>query len=403
MESRREEAGPQGLASALVEAGALTTDWLSAFASVPRELFVPDRIWPGITDGTRQGALVSRVDDPGAWRAAVYSDIPLTTQWDDGAHRGDGLGTTPSSSSSMPRMVCAMLADLDVAGMRAGGRVLEVGTGTGWNAGLLAHRLGGGNVVSVEYDAGVARTAVGNLRRAGLSPAVVVGDGRLGCGTGAPYSRIVATCSVREVPGEWLVQAEDGAVIVAPWGTGYGGEAIVRLRVEGGVASGLFSRSSAFMRLRQHRAARPPFAAYLKGRRWPADGERRTTALSPADTGSWIAQFAIGLRVPGIFWRAERYEGGAYTLWLYADDTASWATADHVPRGGGEFEVVQSGARRLWDEVEDAFGWWDRHGRPGFERFGLTVEASRTGRAEQHAWLDDPARSWPVGRLGPHG
>lgn len=382
-----DEAGPQGLASALVRAGALTTDWLAAFEAVPRELFIPDRIWPGVADGTRQTALVSRDDDPEAWRAAVYSDIPLTTQWDDGQHRGDGLGTTPTSSNSMPRMVFAMLADL---GVRDGDRALEVGTGTGWNAGLLAHRLGGENVVSVEYDRDAARTAGENLRRAGLTPLVVVGDGRLGHADRAPYTKTIATCSIGKVPYTWISQTTAGGAVVAPWGTTYGGEAIVRLTVADGVASGPFTRSSAFMRLRQQRAHRPPFKEYLKGEAWPANGERSSTSLSPADTGGWLAQFVIGLRVPGVFWRAERYEGSAYTLWLYSTDIESWASADYVP-GGSEFEVVQSGARRLWDEVERAFGWWERHGRPGFERFGLTVS-----EAGQRAWLGDPGESWPV-------
>lgn len=355
---------------------------------MPRELFIPERIWPGIADGTRQKALVSRDEDPGAWRAAVYSDIPLTTQWDDGQHRGDGLGTQPTSSNSMPRMVFAMLADL---GVRDGDRVLEIGTGTGWNAGLLAHRLGDANVVSVEYDPDIARTARENLRRARLSPLVVVGDGRLGHAGGAPYTRTIATCSVGEVPYSWIRRTADGGMVVAPWGTTYGGEAIARLTVVGGgVASGTFTRPSAFMRLRQQRTHRPPFEAYLRGKPWPADGERGTTSLSPAETGSWLAQFVIGLRVPAAFWRAERYEGGAYTLWLYGADTASWASADHVP-GDTEFEVVQCGPRRLWDEVERAYGWWERHDRPGFERFGLTVS-----EAGQRVWLDDPGDSWAV-------
>ncbi|MEV7421720.1 hypothetical protein [Streptomyces sp. NPDC091212] len=118
---------------------------------------------------------------------------------------------------------------------------------------------------------------------------------------------------------------------------------------------------------------------------------RSTTGLSPAGTGGWLAQFVIGLRVPGVFWRAERYEGGAYTLRLYSEDTLSWATADHVPCGAREFEVMQSGPRELWGEVERAFRWWERGGRPGFERFGLTV-----GAEGQRAWLDDPEDSWPV-------
>ncbi|MFE4517602.1 methyltransferase domain-containing protein [Kitasatospora sp. NPDC056783] len=385
-----QEAGPQGLASALVAGGALSSDWLPSFESVPRELFVPDRIWPGIADGTRQNPVVYRSQDPEAWRRAVYSDIPLTTQWDDGDHAGDGLGTTPTSSNSMPTMVFSMLQDL---GVRPGNRVLEVGAGTGWNAGLLAHRLGGPNVVTVEFDPDVARGARANLARAGLAPTVVEGDGRQGWSEGAPYDRIIATCSLLEIPSAWLAQTAPGGIIVAPFGTEYGGEQIVRLTVndDGTSASGRFTRSSAFMRLRQQRTDRPPFEDYLRGREWPADGVRSTTALAPPDTGGWFEQFLIGVAVPGAFWRAERYDDGAYTLWLYSRDTRSWASADYE-HSRTEYEVYQSGPRNLWDEVEAAWHWWNDRGRPGFARFGLTV-----GPEGHTVWLDSPENPVSLG------
>ncbi|WP_030675210.1 methyltransferase domain-containing protein [Streptomyces rimosus] len=388
MDTRTEEAGPSGLASALVAAGALTCDWLPSFKAVPRELFVPDRIWPGIPDGTRQNPLVDRAKDPVAWFEKVYSDIPLTTQWDDGQHSGDGLGTTPSSSSSQPRMVFSMLADLDVAD---GHRVLEIGTGTGWNAGLLSHRLGGGSVVSVEYDGAVAGEAETRLRAAGLHPLVVVGDGRRGFGESAPYDHVIATCSIGTVPPAWVEQTRTGGIIVAPWGTEYGGEAIARLVVgDDGTASGRFTRSSAFMRLRQQRPDRAPHAAYLKGQEWPADGARSSTALSPAEVGGWVEQFAIGLQVPGAFWTVERYDDGAYTLWTYGTDRRSWASADYEP-GASEFEVVQSGPRKLWDETEAAHRWWQKQGQPGFDRFGLTVDSDG-----ERVWLDSPENPVPA-------
>ncbi|MFJ5118468.1 methyltransferase domain-containing protein [Kitasatospora sp. NPDC088548] len=383
------EAGPQGLASALVASGALSSDWLPSFKAVPRELFVPDRIWPGIADGTKQNPVVHRSQDPEAWRRAVYSDIPLTTQWDDGEHEGDGLGTTPSSSNSMPTMVFSMLRDLD---LRPGDTVLEVGTGTGWNAGLLAHRQGDANVVTVEYDADVARGARENLDRAGLEPTVIEGDGRQGWPKGAPYSRIIATCSLLEIPAAWLEQTAPGGIIVAPFGTEYGGEQIVRLTVndDGTSAHGTFTRSSAFMRLRQQRTDRPPFEDYLRGREWPADAARSTTTLAPPDTGGWFEQFVIGAAVPGTFWRAERYDNGAYTLWLYSRDTLSWASADYE-RDRTEYEVYQSGPRNLWDEVEAAWRWWDGQGRPDFDRFGLTVTPDG-----HTVWLDHSENPVPV-------
>ncbi|MFI0204292.1 MULTISPECIES: protein-L-isoaspartate(D-aspartate) O-methyltransferase [Streptomyces] len=389
MTTRTEEVGPSGLASALVSSGALQSDWLPTFKAVPRDLFVPDRIWPGIADGTRQNPVVDRTKDPHAWFTAVYSDIPLTTQWDDGSHTGDGLGKTPSSSSSQPHMVFSMLADLDV---RDEHLILEIGTGTGWNSGLLAHRLGGENVVSIEFDADVAKGARENHRAAGMSPLVILGDGRLGYPGRAPYDRIIATCSVGEVPWAWVDQTRSGGVIVAPWGTRYGGEVIARLIVDGRTASGRFTRSSAFMRLRQQRPNRPTHDTYLKGQAWPADGDRSTTVLSPAEIGGWVEQFAIGLQMPEAFWSVERYDDGTYTLWTYSTDTTSWASVDYEP-GAESFEVVQSGPRRLWDETEAAYVWWEGQGRPGFDRFGLTVDSDG-----ERAWLDSPDH--PVPEVG---
>ncbi|MFJ4796836.1 methyltransferase domain-containing protein [Kitasatospora purpeofusca] len=383
------EAGPPGLASALVAAGALSSDWLPSFQAVPREQFVPDRIWPGIADGTQQNPVVDRSTDSETWRAVVYSDVPLTTQWDDGDHDGDGLGTTPSSSNSMPTMVFTMLQDLDV---RPGDRVLEIGAGTGWNAALLAHRLGNSNVVSIEYDPQVARAARANLDRAGLAPTVVEGDGRAGWAKEGPYDRVIATCSVLRIPAAWLEQTTPGGLIVAPFGTEYGGEHILRLTVDadGTSANGRFTRSSAFMRLRQQRTDRPLVDAYLHGKPWPADGETSTTTLSPKETDGWLRQFVIGLAVPGAFWRVERYDGGSYTLWLYSRDTLSWATADYEP-DRTEYEVVQSGPRKLWDEVESAYRWWSDRGHPGHNRFGLTVTPDG-----HNAWLDSPDTPVPL-------
>ncbi|WP_309051764.1 methyltransferase domain-containing protein [Streptomyces sp.] len=387
MERRTEEVGPQGLASALMASGALGTDWLNAYRAVPRALFVPDRIWPGTPDGTRQTALVDRRTDPIDWLTAVYEDRPLTTQWDDGEHEGDGLGTRPSSSNSQPRMVFGMLGDLDV---EEGHRVLEIGTGTGWNAALLAHRAGAKNVVSIEYDPAVAAGARQNLAEFGAEePLVVVGDGREGFADRAPYDRVIATCSVGEVPSAWIEQTATGGVIVAPWGPLYGGEAIVRLVVgEDGHARGRFTRSSAFMRLRQQRADLPAHETYMRGQAWPADGVRSATLIPPSDVGGWVEQFAIGLHVHDAWWSVERYDDGSYTLWTYGLDGESWASIDWEP-GESEFVVYQSGPRRLWDETEAAYRWWNGRSRPGFERFGLTV-----GPRSTVAWLD--SESCPV-------
>ncbi|MEV5879971.1 hypothetical protein AB0L75_38330, partial [Streptomyces sp. NPDC052101] len=79
----------------------------------------------------------------------------------------------------------------------------------------------------------------------------------------------------------------------------------------------------------------------------------------------------------------------SYTLWLRDTAVASWATVD-FEEDRTEFEVVQSGPRKLWDEVEKAYRWWEAQGQPGFQRFGLTVSTKG-----ETVWLDDPRNPVP--------
>ncbi|MEU2431062.1 methyltransferase domain-containing protein [Streptomyces sp. NPDC007861] len=385
------EVGPDALARELTDKGALTTDWLPAYSAVPRDRFVPDAIWPGRAGMNRQDDCVLRSEHPELWWRAVYTDAPITTQWDDGAHSGPGRGRTPSSSSSMPTMVFSML---DALSVEPGNQVLEIGTGTGWNAALLCHRLGDQNVVTVEVDAVLAAEARSRLFAADFAPEVVVGDGALGYGRRSPYDRVIATASVGNVPSQWIGQMHPGAIIVTPWGPVYGGEAVARLVVdEGGVASGRFIGSSAFMRLRQHRKNLPSTDRFLDTEKWPLDAARSGTTLSPDDVGDWICMFAIGVQVPDLYCRVTWGEEGSYRLWLFDTGVTSWASADYAS-GRAEFEVAQAGPRKLWEELEGAFWWWHQQGRPSFDRFGLTTRGGPTHKV----WLDDPSNLVPVRR-----
>ncbi|MGC5364548.1 methyltransferase domain-containing protein [Streptomyces sp. DT24] len=380
------EAGPELLASQLMYMKALPAEWLPAYRAVPRELFVPDVMWPGVTDGTGGAEAIDRRENPDAWFRAVYSNTSLTTQWDDGAHTGTRRGNSPTCSNSQPSMVFSMLAALDV---QPDSKVLEVGTGTGWNAALLSERVGSENVFTIEVDPQNATGARERLNAAGYDPVTGVGDGSQGRPASAPYDRVLITASLREIPPELVRQTRPGGRIVAPYATEYGGEAVVRLTVqENGNATGPFVGPSAFMRLRQQRTFRTHTREYLGGP-WPADGRRSRTDLSPEDVADWLPMFAIGLRTRGMFPWAQPYCDGSYTLWLRDDKVTSWATADYEP-GKDAFEVYQGGPRDLWGELVSAYAWWTEQGRPGFERFGLTL----TPEGDAWAWLDSP--EYPV-------
>ncbi|MFE4519772.1 protein-L-isoaspartate(D-aspartate) O-methyltransferase [Kitasatospora sp. NPDC056783] len=371
------------LATALADAGSLPAEWAPAFNSVPRHAFLPDTIW---TDEADEDPECSRSEEPERWMRLAYSDLPIITQWDDGTENAEH--TAPTSSASMPTIVAEMLSDL---GAEPGHRTLEIGTGTGYNAALLAHRLGAAMVSTVEVDARVAAQARTALRGAGYAPEVVCGDGSLGWGVGAPYDRIISTVSLRDIPAAWIAQTRPGGVIVSPVSPLFGGGAIVRLTVDGeGAASGRFTRSSAFMMMRQQRYEGEPVEDYLSGE-WPGDSEQSWTKLDPeaAIGDDWPAQFACALALPDVYYRRNGF-GEGWTWWLFDTAVTSWATVDSVP-GESRFEVRQSGPRRLWDEVETAWRWWDDQGRPDFDRFGLTV-----GPGGHTAWLDSPENPVPL-------
>ncbi len=199
----------------------LTDAWRSAFVATPRELFIPDRaVW------VRGGGVETPIDrdtDPDGWMAAVYSNDFIVTQLDDGAATSEGNYT---SSASVPSIMLGMLNELDV---HEGQNVLEIGTGTGYNAALLAHRLGAVNVASIEIDPQVAHQARDNLAKADRDVIVSTGDGAAGYPPRAPYDRLIATCSVETIPWPWPAQTRPGGVIVTPWGPPMANDHLLRL------------------------------------------------------------------------------------------------------------------------------------------------------------------------------
>ncbi|MDP9841126.1 methyltransferase, FxLD system [Streptosporangium lutulentum] len=155
-----------------------------AFRTVPRHVFLPDL--PPET---------------------VYRDDAIVTKRD-----ADGRAI---SSSSQPAIMALML---DQLGVEPGQRVLEIGTGTGYNAALLAHLVGPeGQVVSVDIDADLVDRAREHLIDAGRPEVTVVcGDGAEGFAPAAPYDRVIATVGVWDLFPAWLDQLGPGGRVVVP-------------------------------------------------------------------------------------------------------------------------------------------------------------------------------------------
>jgi methyltransferase of ATP-grasp peptide maturase system len=369
------------LPAELEAAGLVTPEWRKALDAAPRHLFVPPAVW--VADGTGGWRTLSRGDEPAAWWELVNRDGYIVTQVDDGLPAGPGAtGEYSTSSASQPSLVLRMLAELD---LEPGLRVLEIGTGTGWNAALLCARLGDGAVTTIEVDGELANAARTALGRAGFRPTVVVGDGAGGYAPGAPYDRIVSTASVQRIPPAWLAQAHPGGVILTPYGDAYHNDALAKLTVgDDGTASGRFVGRAAFMWLRQDRVLLGRMRDYVHADDQP---DRKSTELDPrAVFGDPDVDFAVAARIRDCSWyRADAADGsGEFTIWLLGlAGGRSWASVDF--EGAPPYAVEQYGPRRLWDEIETAYRWWTEAGRPSTNRFGLTI-----GPDGQYAWLDSP-------------
>ncbi|MFI1725680.1 methyltransferase domain-containing protein [Streptomyces sp. NPDC020489] len=206
--------------------------WRASFEAVPRHLFVP---YYYVRDGT--GGHERRwgeSPDPRArerWLRGAYADAPLATRMRDGEL---------VSSSSQPSLMAMMLAALEV---EDGDRVLEIGAGTGYNAALLAHRLGDdGLVTTVDLEPEITEAARQHLAAAGHRPLVVTGDGARGVPERAPFDKVIATCTLASVPQAWLAQCAPGAHVLAPLATG-----LIALTVrDAGHAEGRFLHTPAY-------------------------------------------------------------------------------------------------------------------------------------------------------------
>jgi protein-L-isoaspartate(D-aspartate) O-methyltransferase len=173
------------LAGALLESGRTPSPAVqAAFRAVPRHLFVP-----GFTP------------------AAAYQDEALVVKY--------GADGVPVSSSSQPAMMAIMLEQL---GLEPGHRVLEIGTGTGYNAAVMAHVVGtGGRVVTVDIDAELVAGARASLAAAGYDRVLArCADGGYADPGDDPFDRVIVTAGAWDIAPAWLDQLAPGGRLVLP-------------------------------------------------------------------------------------------------------------------------------------------------------------------------------------------
>ena len=159
---------------------------LEAFLRVPRHLFVPEQ-----------------------WRENAYEDHPVTI--------GEG------QTISQPYMVALMTECLELRGNE---KVLEVGTGSGYQTAILAELCA--QVITIERYGTLSARAKEVLDSLGYANVKYqVGDGTCGVPEFAPYDRIIVTATAPDVPQPLVEQLADGGIMVLPVGGGFSQELII--------------------------------------------------------------------------------------------------------------------------------------------------------------------------------
>ena len=167
------------------------------------------------------------ISDAGVLRA--MDEVPrehfVAAEFIDLAYLDQSLPIPCGQTTSRPYLVGYMAEQLD---LRPHHRVLEIGTGSGYQAAVLS-RLAR-EIVSVERYRTLAEAARARLETLGIrNVSVVVGDGLAGLPQFAPYDRILVTGAVEAVPQALVADLAEGGVLIAPVGPGEGPQRLVRL------------------------------------------------------------------------------------------------------------------------------------------------------------------------------
>ncbi|WP_285777896.1 methyltransferase domain-containing protein [Microtetraspora sp. NBRC 13810] len=322
--------------------------WRPVIAATPRHLLVP-RWWETADRGGWE--LRDGPQNPAGWLPAAYDDQTLVTRVGtrhaDHATAGDTLDDVrPTSSATHPGLVVDMLQAVDIYD---GADVLDVATGSGYSAALLARSLGDAHVTSVDIDPYLVDVAAGRLEEQDLHPAM------LACDATGPipgsYDRIVSMVAVRPIPPSWLAVLRPGGRLVTVLSRT--SLLIVADKVEDGTAVGRVAWEPVTFMAARTGDGYPPRLRQRLVETWELDGESCGTGRYPVVDIGRARHLAtmLELTIPGVETHFIVGRDGEHVARLVHPD-GSWARASGAPDA---LPVVhQGGPHRLWDLVDDA-------------------------------------------------
>jgi len=134
----------------------------------------------------------------------------------DYAYNNEPLPIMKNQTISQPGVVTRMTEWLDV---KQGQKILEIGTGSGWQSAILSYLVGTGNVYSIERHSELVKFAQENLKKLHIDNVhVILDDGSIGYSEASPYDRIIITAACTEIPVPLLDQLSENGLIIAPVG-----------------------------------------------------------------------------------------------------------------------------------------------------------------------------------------
>jgi SAM-dependent methyltransferase len=235
-----------------------------------------------------------------------------------------------------------------------GADVLDVGTGSGYGAALLARRLGAAHVTTIDIDPYLTRVARERLGSAGIHPQILTADA-----TGplpGTYDRIIPMVSAPRVPGSWLAALRPGGRLV--FSLARTSVLITADKTPDGGAQGQVEWEPVTFMAARHGPAGPARLDEMFRAIRDADGEHVSVGRYPAlsVTWGWELDAMLEVTAAGI---EHHYEcdakTGTETAWMLHED-GSWARAT-----GTEDErpvIHQAGPRRLWDILDEIRHRW---------------------------------------------
>ncbi len=334
-----------------------------AFLNVSRYHFVPQYL---------------KQEQPMIWvsydtREIVYQDRVFVTKVNQ--------KMMPCSSSTQPSLMAAMLESLDLF---PGARVLEIGTGTGYNAALLSKIVGqSGSVMSIDVDEDLVCLAQQRMREAGYTNIQVAQADALASLPPSLFDRIILTGGYPTILPIWTAALLDEGKMVGNI-LGTLATFLVCLTKHANEVTGeVLSTSGFFMSLYPSSDAEKDTIA--PGARTDLSPFKRMPVIETGSTTFFICalddlslKLFLEYRLPGIRMRIH-YLGGPPNDWhsfarclVYANSLATFS-----PITDGSYTVEVRGTFPLWSHLNDLYLQWESLGKPKVNQYKLSLDGEK--------------------------